>query len=933
MALALVATSLIATAQTPQLEKVVATQVGNGHLFVISGNGLSRPTSRFTEGGINYVLEFDGIGTRRDRIQVNRGGVSFVSFGWTDPREAKTRVIFRINRGVKPILEQKANEFWVWVNVSESSRSAYRPGGNSQGNGTPSAVKTPVGQANKGLDAVKTPEAQGTSGTLPRVPGSGSSKMPLPHPAVNKSGEANSGTGAMDPIQGGLSVSRVEETRRVEQPPTNATPNPVRVSNPSPTPASPAVSPSNPLVSLDFVGTDVIQILKALAIQSGVNIIASPDVSPSDKPVRLTVSLTRVTLDDSLRFITAMAGLRYGKFQNTYFVTPAPNFASAVRQLMERMGGKYETRVVNLISGEAAQIREAALKAMPPDGSDGFYEIIIPEGTKVSVSSSEQQKANQPQAGASGGDSQAGGRTNETTQTVQGAELEQVRRARTYYLMVVGDPARMDSVVSYISELDTKLAEAFSLQRISSITTSVMPAQSGDTGRIKSTLESLMRDNPQATDIKIQETLVEGTNKFETRKGLIFVGPQSEIDRIVRIAKSLDRQLCEMAGIPYSDDTTALQLVNEVVAVNFIDPGMAEHEIRTRIRGIQVSTLPMAVTPGSLTTTSSSETSSSVGGTDGGAKQSTSQPGSQTSESKSDKTLNGTEPMKLMLTGTKAQIEEAKKVLAMIDIAPKQVALELRVMELRKEDALRLGINWNALTGGTAVRATLNQGLGDAPATPGTVSYNDSSLSVLGTLDKMANDRNLIARPNALVSDGRTVRLFVGDTVRYIKTIQTSQNGTTVQTDEINVGVVFDASVRIGSNDSIAMNLDQNFSILTGFTPVPGGGQLPQTSDRRTSMFVNMKSGETLAIGGLILDQDRKKVSGIPILMDLPIIGKLFSRTDNSRDRTEIVFFLTAVVVDSTNRSNAASPRNSASRTPDPVGDYRKTGPGIGDKK
>lgn len=108
---------------------------------------------------------------------------------------------------------------------------------------------------------------------------------------------------------------------------------------------------------------------------------------------------------------------------------------------------------------------------------------------------------------------------------------------------------------------------------------------------------------------------------------------------------------------------------------------------------------------------------------------------------------------------------------------------------------------------------------------------------------------------------------------------------------------------------------------------------MPQTSDRKASMFVNMRSGETIALGGLIQDTDRKKVSGIPGLMDLPFIGWLFRRTDNTRVRTEIVFFLTAVEVTFDDRANAASPRNSLNSVPDPHGDYfGNRGGGKGDK-
>ena len=73
-------------------------------------------------------------------------------------------------------------------------------------------------------------------------------------------------------------------------------------------------------------------------------------------------------------------------------------------------------------------------------------------------------------------------------------------------------------------------------------------------------------------------------------------------------------------------------------------------------------------------------------------------------------------------------------------------------------------------------------------------------------------------------------------------------------------------------------------------------------------MSINMLDGETIALGGLILEQDRFTESGIPILKDIPLIGYFFKRTVKSKERTEIVFFLTAKVVTDENRGFAAIP-------------------------
>ena len=71
--------------------------------------------------------------------------------------------------------------------------------------------------------------------------------------------------------------------------------------------------------------------------------------------------------------------------------------------------------------------------------------------------------------------------------------------------------------------------------------------------------------------------------------------------------------------------------------------------------------------------------------------------------------------MKLVLRGSANQIKNALSYLAAIDTEPKQVALELRVMELTKEDALNLGLSWSLLTGGTLQAFNMNQ---NGPATP-----------------------------------------------------------------------------------------------------------------------------------------------------------------------------------------------------------------------
>ncbi|MFM9874421.1 MAG: hypothetical protein ACKVQS_13275 [Fimbriimonadaceae bacterium] len=880
IALGLVGTASFAQARSEIQSVSHTTGAGGSHSIVVKGNELSKPTIITITARNTTIIEFNAyLRTERGRIDIQDSGVSYVQYGWYSAKPPKVRFAFRLTGSFAPKIES-TNGGWTINFGGTTATSVAAP--------TPKVTVTPAQKIN-GPTAPKLPDGE----ALP-MPGEKGAPTPVAGSPLAQV-QANQATiwGDSKPEQ---KVETITNTQNVAKPA-----------------AFVAGTPAAQMVSLDFVGTDIIQIMKALSIQSGVNIVTSPDVSPADKPVRVTISLNKVTLDEALTYVTAIANLRFAKVSNTYIVTPAENFSQAMRQVMERMGGRYETRVVNLVSGQAQKIKEAVEKSISPAGQKGFYEVIVPTAADLPG------VALSPIPAADAGDGKGGTAAPATTAPAKST-------GRVYYLMVVGDPARVTEVETYIRDLDAKIADSSSFNRQADMSTVVIPVQSGETGRIKLMIDRLVAEHPRAAEFSIQESTLEGTTKGEAMTmTLLMIGPKEEVGKLESFAKTLDKELCAVMGKSYEADLAGLEKIWEVVDLNYSEPTLIELDLKSRFKGLQVSLMPNPVTPGAKGSTTATQSQS--GSTGAGA----SAAGSTSTETKTEtKDVTGHEPMRIVLRGTRAQIDEAKDYLAMVDVAPRQIALELRVMELSQEEAMKIGIDWNLITGGRLNPFRMNQSAGDTAATPGTFSggiqFNATdSATVLASLDKLNGGRNLIARPNALVSDGRATNLFVGDTIRYVKSIQSTQNGTTVETDEVKVGVSFDIAARVGGAGQIALDLSQNFNILTGFTPVPGGGNLPQTSDRLTNMFVNMQSGETLAIGGLILEQDRKTVSGVPLLKDLPIIGALFRRSSTSKSKTEIVFFLTAHEVNESNRSNAASPRNSENKTPNPLGDYQRS--------
>lgn len=965
--LALLATSALGQAKLTGIE---TSKAGEGLQIVIHGEGLTNPRTLRVMGNTSFIVEFDcKLVGKATTTKIGDAGVKFVQFGWYKARPPICRVHVRTEANVNPTLTQ-INGNWV-ILIGATGIEALTTAPNSVGGQTTTvgsvaeqdkqAMETALKELTS-QEAITTQAAPPTQSKIEVKAETGPQTIKTkaePEPQIIKEKPAAETKATRSKSNFNPIASKAKAEPILPDPYDNASGTIASLATDiEPKVTAPAAQRSTRTavktsdqkfgqhVSLDFVGTDVVQILKALSIQAGVNIVSSPDVSPSDKPMKLSITLNNVDLESALSYVTAMANLRYARIGNTFVVAPNASFSAAMRQIMERNSESYQTRVLNLMSGEAEQIKEATLKAMPPDGRNGYYEIIVPvvndSAAPVTPPSTGSQLGNAFDnalaAAKSIGKPESGAPQDPESQPQGPAPVQPTRHGRAFYLMIVGEPSRIAAVEGYAKELDEKIASSFSLSRSQSTGTVVVPIQSGQTNKIKTMIEKLLQDNPRSSDYSITETSVKELEQGEqSTKFLLMIGPASELETLKTYAVSLDRELCRPLGIEYVSDMGQMVKDYEVVELKFMEPVIAAQDLKGRFKDLWVTVVPDAATPGLK---GEGESKKQEGPTDTGTNPSGAAPAGSNQTSDLKKVL-GREPMRLILRGTRATIEEAKRYLSLIDTAPKQIAIELRVLEMTKEDAFKLGIDWSILAGGRASMLRINQGLGgtanDAGSFSGVNNFgqkNDGTnankpfkenVTILGQLDKLTNDRNLIARPNALVTHGRETNLFVGDTVRYIKQIQTSQNGVSVITDELQVGSTFNLKAKIGDQGNIALDLTQNFSILTGFIPVPGGGQLPQTSDRTSSMFVNMRSGETIAIGGLILDNDRKSYGGIPFLKDLPIIGKIFGRTNNGRTRTEIVFFLTAVEVNDGNRTNAASPATSEKATPDPLGEYKKS--------
>ncbi len=636
-------------------------------------------------------------------------------------------------------------------------------------------------------------------------------------------------------------------------------------------PVSPKNTPTPPkrITSLEFDKADVSLIIKALTEQTGANIVTAPTVTGT-----LTVSLRDVTVEDALDLITKLTNFRYAKIGNTYVVGDA-EFLNRI--LLHETASKYPTtvtRVVPLASRKAAQIRSATIKALGMDSLNEKLQIVHPSEQEPTQAPPQNQNQQQP------------------TQPVQPAESQ----ADADYLILIGEPQRVQQAESVIQELDNALAQMYGLT----------PFYTGDgtsdmkpvrvtyrvRGGIAEDLANAIR--PLAGPVSVAAT----PKASRAGQTILLEGRPAEVQKVLDILAQID------------DVSVDGELVYEVYQVKHADPRALKDRLEEVFESLYVAIGPESAASVSYGAEPQAGQQQPTGvqpagaPTGGGLGQGTRLMDISARPAFSDRETQS-KPMMLILRGTRPVVDSALTMLSQIDRKPPQVAIEARVMELTKEEALRAGIDWNILSGGNVQFIRLNNsqppGADGSPFNQGKFATwgkgGEWTAEITATLDKLSERNRVIARPNVVATDGREAIVFIGDIVRYIKTIQATQNGITVEVGEEEVGVKLNVLPRVGADGTITLEAQPTVSFISGFLQVPGGGSIPQTSVRTARINPTIRDGETFAIGGLIREDDRLQVSGLPFLMDLPIVGQLFRRTTKTKQKTEIVIFLTVKVI------------------------------------
>lgn len=225
-----------------------------------------------------------------------------------------------------------------------------------------------------------------------------------------------------------------------------------------------------------------------------------------------------------------------------------------------------------------------------------------------------------------------------------------------------------------------------------------------------------------------------------------------------------------------------------------------------------------------------------------------------------------------------------------------QVNLRVRIVEMSRSVSRSLGVNWQAL-GSLGAFAT-SYGLSGAGAALGSLKVGSRDANVV--IDALAQDNlvRVLAEPNLTVISGEAGSFLVGG--EFPIPVAQQNNQTTIEFKKYGVALRFVPTVL--SDGRINLHVSPEVSQLTqqGAVQISSGNSsisIPALSVRRAETSVELGSGQTFALAGLLQDTVTTTGGGIPFLGDVPVLGALFRSSGFQRQETELVILVTPYVV------------------------------------
>ena len=282
----------------------------------------------------------------------------------------------------------------------------------------------------------------------------------------------------------------------------------------------------------------------------------------------------------------------------------------------------------------------------------------------------------------------------------------------------------------------------------------------------------------------------------------------------------------------------------------------------------------------------------------------------------------------LVILATKQDYEEIRKVLRDLDVVPRQVVIEVLIAEISLNKGMDMGLQSVIANSGA---------VGSVPSPPAPTESADGVAGMLGAVSQAAgvNDDMLkrlwnvadngaltaiitdqssfrftltalatagrlkvLASPHILTADNREASINIGQSIPIITSTQQSTLATANVLNSVqyrDTGVILNILPQVNADGLVNLQIRQEVSQVG--TESFGSSGSPSFITREAETTAVVQDGDSLLIGGIIQENTRRVRSGIPYLMDIPVLGRLFRFDQDDVERVELIILLTPQVV------------------------------------
>jgi general secretion pathway protein D len=273
----------------------------------------------------------------------------------------------------------------------------------------------------------------------------------------------------------------------------------------------------------------------------------------------------------------------------------------------------------------------------------------------------------------------------------------------------------------------------------------------------------------------------------------------------------------------------------------------------------------------------------------------------------------------LVVTAIPEDYQLLVEVIKKLDIPRRQVYVEAAVVEISLERTKDIGVEFRSTSDFTQNKETVFGGssfglINQAATNPfsisglaigiaeGTITFGGQTFLNLGALIQAiqrTSDVNVLSTPHLLTTDNQEAEIVVASNIPFVTATSQTQVSTLTSVERKDVGIILRFTPQVSEGDKVTLKIYEEISAIqttvqAGIDPRQVG---PTTSKRTAKTTVVVDSKQTVIIGGLFRDDAELTDQKIPCLGDLPLIGKLFGRNQNSATKTNLVIFLTPHIV------------------------------------